>query len=183
MSKPHEFRWTPRQRKFASPKPRQTQPVSAMAVVLTLMFVIVGSMMIYAYEHDQTVPTDAHVIHMQPGIDGFSAPLGKDRINLRFLDAAGGRLVRVELTDASGNRRELRKGTMVFFEANIGAGPRQRIVLRHEGAWLVSTSPLWRHFERATLVVDEGSYRHVFALEGHAKGVAGPPSPVSSPST
>jgi hypothetical protein len=153
-----------------------------MAVVLTLIFVIVGSMMIYAYDHDQTVPTDAHVIHMEPGIDGFSAPLGKDQINLRFLDAGGGRLVRVELADASGNRREFRKGTIVFLEANIGAGPRQRIVLRHEGARLVSTSPLWRHYERATLVVDEGSYRHIFALESHAKDVAAPPSPVPSPS-
>ena len=156
MSKPHDFRWNPRRRVFAPPKPRPPQPISAMAIGVIVMFVIAAALAIYAYDHERTPATDAHVVHLQSQQGGFSGPFGRGRIELRFLDRAGVRHAAIVLTDAAGNRLAPQQGTVVTLETNPVAGARERIAFRPEGPTLVSASLVRQLTDRSTLVISDG---------------------------
>lgn len=99
MSKPHDFRWNPRRRVFAPPKPRKPQPISRMAIGILAMFVIVGAGAIYVYDRQPELTADTHVIPLQPHPDGFTGPLGSGLINLSFITSAGAGYIRIELRD------------------------------------------------------------------------------------
>ena len=153
MSKPHDFRWNPRRRVFASPKPRKPQPVSRMAIGILAMLVIVGAGAIYVYDRQPGLTADTHVIPLQPHEGGFKGPLGSGRIDLSFITRSGARYIRIELRDSAGRPLEPQPGTVAF---------------RRDGTALVSATPVQQLADRSILVIVEGRTRHVFALDEHA---------------
>ena len=168
MAKPVSMNWT--QRRRAMPK---SKGVSSNVIIgFIALFALAAAPWLLVPFLGRAPASDTHVVSMDRVAGAWEAPLGKGRLSLSFEGRGNGSRVRVELLTADGGKRALPAGMRAYLDIPASSGRRARIELGSVGSAFVSDpleSPLP---DRSVLIIVEGTFRHVFALD--ISGAAAP---------
>lgn len=166
MPKPATVRWKARRRGGRSKSERRAGLPRKEALALAAVIALMGAPWLLMPQGDAPA-SGAHRVELRRTAHGYAAPFGRGRLELRFVRADGEVRARLDLFAADGARAEFGAGSHVHLETPAQGGARVRVPLRPIDGSLVSVTVIEDLPDRSTLVVDEGGFRHVFALDGN----------------
>lgn len=171
MSREPRLKWTPRQaRRTKRSAPPAGSPVTTMLLIGLFMLPLVA--LLYGNYQRRVFQHEGGVVVLQPTASGFTGPFEKGRIDLSFVTVRGRRHARLDLIEASGARSVLPPKTTITLDIPDASG-RSRIAFHADSRSIVTERPVGQIAERTMLIIDEGRYRHVYALNGaHDEGMS-----------
>lgn len=161
MAKPVVMNWT--QRRRAMPKSKGASSKALFAIVALFALMAVPWLLVPIL--GRAPASDTHVVSMDRVAGAWEAPLGKGRLSLSFEGRGDGSRVRVELLAADSVMRALPAGMRAYLDIPASNGRRARIDLEPLESAFVSDRLERPLPDRSVLVIVEGDFRHVFALD------------------